>query len=153
MATTLGLTFRLTYCLTPNLTIQYYGMPFVSAGRYKDFKRITDSRSKDMAARFELYGGQAAYDPAGGQFSVDENRDGAVDYAFANPDFNFRQFRSNLVLRWEYVPGSALYVVWSQGRTATMTDGSFAFRRDMNGLFDVHPENVFLVKFSYCFQL
>jgi len=151
--TTLGLVLRLTYSLTPDLTIQYYGMPFVSAGRYKDFKRITDSRSKDMASRYRLFGEEAAFDAAGGQYIVDEDKDGIPDYAFGKPDFNFRQFRSNLVLRWEYVPGSALYVVWSQGRTGYVADGAFEFGRDFNGLFDTHPHNVFLVKFSYCFQL
>ena len=150
---TLGLTFRLDYSLSPNMTIQYYGMPFVSAGSYRDFKRITNSRSKDMSARYQLFGGNAVYDKAGAQYTVDENGDGAADYAFANPNFNFRQFRSNLVLRWEYVPGSALFLVWSQGRTASLMDGSFDYGRDVRGLFDTHPENVFLVKFSYCFQL
>jgi hypothetical protein len=151
--TTLGLTLRFSYCLTPDLTIQYYGMPFVSAGRYKDFKRITDSRAKDFGQRYRLFGEDAAYDESGQRFVVDENRDGTADYVFADPDFNFRQFRSNLVLRWEYVPGSVLYVVWSQGRTGYVIDGSFDFGRDFDGLFGLHPHNVFLVKFSYCFQL
>ena len=72
----------------------------------------------------------------------------------ANPDFNFRQFRSNLVLRWEYVPGSALFVVWSQGRTGYLADGSFDYRaRHRAACSTSTRENVFLVKFSYCFQL
>jgi len=150
---TLSLTLRLTYCLTPDLTIQYYGMPFVSAGAYRDFKRILASRSKNAAERYGLFGDDAVYDPETAAFQVDENRDGIVDYSFGKPDFNFRQFRSNLVLRWEYIPGSALYVVWSQGRTAFLPDGSFSYGRDLDGLFDTHPENVFLIKFSYCFQL
>ncbi|MCX6559915.1 MAG: DUF5916 domain-containing protein [Candidatus Aminicenantes bacterium] len=150
---TLGLTLRLNYSLTPNLTVQYYGMPFVSAGRYRDFKRITNPRSKSMDDRFRLFGGSASYDAAGSQYVVDENGDGAADYAFANPDFSFRQFRSNLVVRWEYTPGSALYLVWSQGRTGYLMEGSFDYGRDVQGLFDTHPQDVFLVKFSYCFQL
>jgi len=151
--TTLGLTLRLTYCLAPNLTIQYYGMPFVSSGAYKDFKRITNARSKVWSDRYAPLGRSAAYDPAAGQFAVDENGDDGPDYAFSRPDFSFRQFRSNLVLRWEYIPGSALFVVWSQGRTGYVADGAFDFGRDLGGLFGIHPENVFLIKFSYCFQL
>jgi len=150
---TLGLTLRLSYSLTPDLTIQYYGMPFLSAGRYGEFKRITDSRAKVSASRYRLLGETASYDAAAKRYSADEDGDGAADYSFGNPDFNFRQFRSNLVLRWEYVPGSALFVVWSQGRTGYLADGSFDFGRDFDGLFGVHPTNVFLVKFSYCFQL
>ncbi len=150
---TLSVTLRLTYCLTPDLTVQYYGMPFVSAGAYRDFKRIMNSRSKDAEERFRLYGENAVLNSVASTYQVDENGDGAVDYSFGAPDFNFRQFRSNLVLRWEYIPGSALYVVWSQGRTGFRPVGSFDFSRDLDGLFDTHPENVFLVKFSYCFQL
>ncbi|MBN1940496.1 MAG: carbohydrate binding family 9 domain-containing protein [Candidatus Aminicenantes bacterium] len=150
---TLALTLRLTYCLSPDLTIQYYGMPFVSAGAYRDFKRILNSRAKNDNDRYRLYGSEAVFNPTSSSYQVDENRDGVVDYSFGAPDFNFRQFRSNLVLRWEYIPGSALYVVWSQGRTGFLPTGAFDFGRDLQGLFDTHPENVFLVKFSYCFQL
>jgi hypothetical protein len=92
-----------------------------------------------MNARYQLFGGDVSYDASGSQYVVDENRDGVADYTFANPDFNFRQFRSNLVLRWEYVPGSALYVVWSQGRTGYLMDGAFDYGRDVRGLFDTHP--------------
>jgi hypothetical protein len=76
-----------------------------------------------------------------------------VDYTFENPDFNFLQFRMNLVVRWEYIPGSSLYLVWSQGKTEVSSVGDFSFREGMRDLFSVHPHNVFLVKFSYCFQL
>jgi hypothetical protein len=151
---TVGMTVRLNYSLTPDLSIQFYGMPFVSAGKYSAFKRITSSRSKDFAARYHVFGaGELAYDAEAQTYAVDENGDGAADYSFANPDFNFRELRSNLVVRWEYIPGSALYVVWSQGRTGSLVDGTFDMRRDFNGLFGIHPYNIFLVKFSYCFQL
>jgi len=150
---TLGLTIRLNYSLTPDLSIQLYAMPFISAGKYTDFKRITDSRAKDYAQRYALLGSAISYDAAAGQYNVDENGDGAADYSFSDPAFNFRQFRANLVVRWEYVPGSTLFVVWSQGRTGTLMDGAFDLGRDVNGLFGLHPDNAFLVKFSYCFQL
>lgn len=152
--TTFGLTVRLNYSLTPDLSIQLYGMPFVSAGRYSEFKRITDSRSKDLAARYQIFAAdELAYDPAAQTYVVDENLDGAADYAFSKPDFNFRELRSNLVLRWEYMPGSVLYLVWSQGRTGSAADGTFHLHRDLGELFGIHPYNAFLIKFSYCFQL
>ncbi|MDH4196315.1 MAG: carbohydrate binding family 9 domain-containing protein [Candidatus Aminicenantes bacterium] len=152
--TTLALTIRLNYSLTPDLSVQFYGMPFVSAGTYREFKRITDSRARDYGARYHIFGpDEIALDGPTGTYTVDENGDGAPDYSFGNPNFNFRQFRANLVLRWEYTPGSALYVVWSQGRTGYLSDGAFDFGRDLDGLFGLHPHNVFLVKFSYCFQL
>jgi hypothetical protein len=150
---TVGLTIRLNYSLSPDLSIQLYAMPFLSAGKYADFKRITDPRAREHDQRYVLLGPALSSDADGGVYLVDENGDGRTDYSFDNPDFNFRQFRANLVVRWEYTPGSTLYLVWSQGRTGSLLDGSFDLGRDLGGLFDIHPENIFLVKFSYCFQL
>jgi hypothetical protein len=150
---TVSLTARLTYSLTPSLSIQFYGMPFLSAGRYNRFKHIIDSRTRDWKARYHLYDAhELAWDGEAGGYSVTEAATG-LTYGFGRPDFNFLQFRANLVVRWEYIPGSTLYLVWSQGRTGFREDGQFSFGRDMENLFDVHPHNVFLVKFSYCFQL
>jgi hypothetical protein len=92
-------------------------------------------------------------DSGGSTYNVDENADGLADYSFDNPNFNFLQFRSNLVIRWEYRPGSVLYLVWSQGRTGYDQSGRFAFGDGFHNLFDIHPGNVFLIKFSYCFTL
>lgn len=57
--------------------------------------------------------------------------------------------RSNVVLRWEYRPGSTLFVVWSSGRSGFRPDGSFDVRRDARRLFETAPTNVFLVKLNY----
>ncbi len=149
---TVGVIFRLNYSLTPDLTVQLYGQPFVAAGAYDRFKVITDSMARDYAARYhEFAPGEIAYDAAAGTYTIRET--GRPAYFVSNPDFNFLQFRSNLVVRWEYVPGSTLFLVWSQGRTGYSPMGDFRFGRGMNDLFEVHPENVFLVKFSYCFNL
>ena len=77
---------------------------------------------------------------------------GGPSYSFANPDFSFRQFRSNLVARWEWKPGSSLYVVWSQGRTATLPSYQPSFGTNWNELWGTQPDNVFLVKLSYWFS-
>ena len=151
---TVGLTLRLNWSITPDLSIQYYGQPFISAGKYRAFKRITEARAQRLEGRYSLYGeSELFFDASANAYAVDENGDGAADYGFSNPNFNFRQFRSNLVIRWEYRPGSALYLVWSQGRTGFGSGGDFMLREDFRSLFDVHPRNVFLIKFSYCFQL
>ena len=72
-------------------------------------------------------------------------------YSFSNPDFSFRQFRSNLVARWEWKPGSSLYVVWSQGRTAEAAwDGVLPLQ--LESLWNTPSDDVFLVKFSYWFS-
>jgi len=151
---TLGLTCRLNLSLTPDLSIQFYGQPFISAGTYSEFKNITDSRAVEYEDRFHAYmEDEIRYNPDVEEYYVDENLDGVEDYTFEKPDFNFLQFRMNLVVRWEYIPGSTLYLVWSQGRTEISSIGDFSFREGIRDLFSVHPHNVFLIKFSYCFQL
>ena len=123
--TTVALTFRTNYTITPRLTIQIYAEPFVSAGDYTGFKELVNGR----APRYE---------------------DRYAPFAYAsNPDFNFRSFRTTNVLRWEYKPGSALFVVWQQGREDTLDNGQFNFGRDFGGVFGAPARNVFLVKMSY----
>jgi hypothetical protein len=93
------------------------------------------------------------YSASTGEYSIDENGDNLLDYSFRNPDFKFLQFRSNLVFRWEYIPGSVLYLVWSQERTGSYPAGDFSFGNNMSDLFKIHPHNVFLVKFTLRFNL
>jgi hypothetical protein len=151
---TLGITFRLNYSVTPNLSIQYYGQPFVSAGEYSEFKRITAPRDDTYRNRFQVFSGdEIRFDENSEVYEIDENLDGTVDYAIGQPNFNFRQFRSNLIVRWEYIPGSTVYLVWSQSRTGFTSDGNFSFRNDLDQLFDVYPNNVFLLKISRWFTL
>jgi len=151
---TLSLTFRINYNITPDLTIQYYGQPFISSGEYTEFKRITQADAGEYDQRFvEFSGDEISYDPDGNLYNIDESHDGIRDYSVDNPDFNFLQFRSNLVARWEFSPGSTVYLVWSQGRTCLPEHHSFAPGKDFDRLFHTFPEDVFLVKFTYCFQI
>lgn len=151
---TLDMTIRINYYLTPDLSVQYYGQPFISAGHYSDFKRVTNPLavvSEDRA--IALTGDQINLEPESAEYRVDESNDGVEDYRFGNPNFNFREFRSNLVLRWEYNPGSTLYLVWTHGRSQTIQNGGFNFSHDMDALFDIYPNNVFLIKFNHWFTL
>lgn len=150
---TFDLSFRVDYSATPNLTVQYYGAPFISAGKYDSFRRITRPRARDYQDRFEMFADRARLDASTGSYLVDEDGNGATDYAFADPSFNVRDFNSNLVVRWAYSPGSSIYLVWSQTRSGFLPNGEFAVRDDMNELFDVRPHNVFLVKFNRWFNL
>jgi hypothetical protein len=152
--TTFGLVARVDYNITPDLTIQYYGQPFISSGDYKEFKYITDPVAEEYDDRFHIYcPGEISYDENEEIYFVDENSDGQMDYTIENPNFNFMQYRSNLVIRWEYIPGSAIYLVWSQDRTDMNNLGEFDFGNDMNSLFSVTPNNVFLIKISYRIKL
>jgi hypothetical protein len=143
---TLGLTFRANLFLTPDLTIQYYGSPFVSTGAFGEFKRVTSPRAESYADRFHrLTAAELTYDPDPDVYRVDEG--GAV-YSFANPDFDFRQFRSNLVARWEFRPGSSVYLVWAQDRTDSGLSGG-SLTDSLDSLRDAPAANVLLVKLSY----
>ncbi|MZP56736.1 MAG: hypothetical protein GT600_14930, partial [Bacteroidales bacterium] len=86
----------------------------------------------------------------------DENSDGTVDYSTGKRDFNIQEFLSNLVLRWEYNPGSSVYLVWSQTRNYSNNTGVMDYFDNIGDLFNRDnniPHNVFLVKFSYRFGL
>jgi hypothetical protein len=122
---TVGLTGRLNYTVTPALSVQLYAEPFVSAGDYTNFKELLNGRSKSYEGRYQPF----AYT--------------------GNPSFNYRSFRTTNVLRWEYKPGSTLFVVWQQGRERTIEHGTFDFNRDFGAVFDAPARNVFLVKLAY----
>ncbi len=146
---TWNFTMRANLVLTPDLTIQYYGSPFFSNGRYSDFKRTTNPLAERYADRFHaLSPAEISYLPTANGYRVQEKSDPAP-YTFDNPDFSFRQFRSNLVLRWEYRPGSTFYAVWSQGRTAFAPRWQSGFSSNWDALWRDRPENVFLVKMTF----
>ncbi len=148
---TLSMSFRLNYTINPNLTIQYWGQPFISRGRYKDFKHVTNPMADRFGDRITTYTpGQISF--ADDTFSVDENQDGAVDFSFDNPDFSFIQFRSNLVVRWEYIPGSEIFLVWSQdiSQSGDPQDGLLSSLGD-NVFGGEKPMNIFLLKATYRF--
>jgi hypothetical protein len=148
---TWSFTFRVNLSITPELTLQYYGSPFVGTGRYTEFKRATDTLARDYSARFHPYGpGEIAYSPEANAYQVTE--EGGRSYSFRNPDFSFRQFRSNLVARWEWKPGSSFYVVWSQGRTSAAASWDDSLGSNWNALWGAQPDNVLLVKLSYWFS-
>lgn len=125
--TRVALTARLDAALSPALSLQLYAQPFRALGTYADWRELADPRAASYTERYRPYG--AGGDPGG---------------------FDFRQFRSNAVLRWEYRPGSTLFLVWSQGRTGYLDGAPTATqRRDYGGVFDLWPDNTLLVKVSY----
>lgn len=149
---TLNMSVRLNYNITPDLTIQYWGQPFVATGKYSGFKYVTNSKAGEVSDRYQFYSGnQISFDPTDEVYRVDDNSDNNIDYAFDKPDFNVKEFLSNMVIRWEYLPGSTVYLVWSQTRSGFQNDGSFDFSRDFKGLFNDKSRNIFLLKFSYRF--
>ena len=148
-----GLTLRANLTVTPELTIQYYGSPFIATGRYAQFKKATQTLATAYEDRFHRYAdSEIALDPVENAYRVTEASGGAT-YQFANPDFDFQEFRSNLVARWEYKPGSSLFAVWSQGRSGYGTGSARTFAGNWDELWRARPDNVFLVKATYWFAL
>jgi hypothetical protein len=143
--TTVGLTARADLAFSPTLSLQVYAQPFVSAGEYSGFKRVTDPGANRYADRFAPVA--VTLDETAGAYRGDVDGDGTED-AFDRPDFNVREFRSNTVLRWEYRPGSTLYLVWAQGRSGEGRPGLFDARDDFRGIFS-RPSNTLMVKVSY----
>jgi hypothetical protein len=147
---TLGATVRFEVNLTPQLSLTYYGNPYVSSGRFADFKLVTSPRATRYTDRFRRIDAITRYDAANATYTVNDN---GSAFTFATPDFNSREFKSNLVLRWEYKTGSTLYLVWNQYRTDTARAGDFSAASEYRRLFQAHPDNTFLIKFSYWFSL
>ena len=127
----LTLTVRFTYPFSANMSLQVYAQPFVSKGTFSNVRELSATpRAADYASRYRAYSDTAFTNNIGG--------------------FNVKQFRSNVVFRWEYRPGSTLFVVWSQGRQgSTGLEGTRSFSGDLNDLFNLRPDNSFLVKLSY----
>ncbi len=151
---TFSSTIRINYSINPNLSIQYYGQPFISRGRYKEFNFVNNSIAEDLNERVTLFNdNQISFDDTTNIYSVDEDIDGATDYEIRNPDFSFVQFRSNLVMRWEYIPGSEIFLVWSQGVTGSGDPTETLVSNLDNQILGQKPENTFLVKATYRFVL
>mgnify|MGYP000364060098 CR=1 FL=1 len=150
---TLSATLRINYTINPNLTIQYYGQPFIAKGSYSNFNYVNDPTAKSLDERVRLYeNDQISFQDD--VYSVDEDKDGTTDYSFDKPDFSFAQYRSNLVVRWEYIPGSEVFFVWSQGINGDEGDASDTFGGIADRLIlKRKPENTFLIKATYRFVL
>jgi hypothetical protein len=122
------MTTRVNYTVTPNLSVQIYAQPFVSAGVYSGYKELVRPRAEQHPDRFAPFAYQG------------------------NADFNVLSFRTTNVMRWEYKPGSALFVVWQQGREGFTQRGDFDFGRDFGDVFSSPSTNTLLVKLAYWFN-
>jgi hypothetical protein len=152
---TIKASFRINLNLSPDLTLQYWGQPFFATGKYTNHKMITNPMAADYNSRFHTYSDDQI-SKAGNSYNIDENSDGNTDYSFDNMDFNYQAFLSNLVIRWEFNPGSSFYLVWSQTRNSSNSNDNLDLLNDLGNLFsqvDNKPHNVFLIKFSYRFGL
>lgn len=119
-------TIRLDWGFTPTLSLQMYVQPYIAVGSYSNYKRLLE----------------------GGTYSFE-----SYDYQDPDPDFNFKSFKANVVLRWEYSPGSLIYLVWTHGRLNYDNPGVYDLGNDIKSLIEAEADNIFLVKLSYLFTI
>lgn len=145
--TTLSADTRVDWTFTPTLSLQVYAQPFVSAGRFAEFKELR----RPSTSEYGVYGAtQGTIATTSSGYSVDPDGAGAApSFQISNPNFNVRSLRGNAVLRWQYRPGSALFVVWQQQRAGSAAVGDFDLRRDVGAIFREPVTNVVLVKVTY----
>ncbi len=149
---------RLNAVFNPRLSLQLYAQPLVSSGDYLTYKQLARAESFDFDVFEE--GTAVVNDGAvtcmGGRTCVEDDEryvdfdgDGVVDYDISDRDFNIHSLRMNAVLRWEFRPGSTLFLVWQQSRRDRRDIGSFKLGRDIGALWDLDAENVFIIKVDY----
>jgi hypothetical protein len=143
--TTVSASVRLNWIFTPRLSLEVYTQPLLSSGRYAGYKELARPRSYE----FTRYPDPASTaDPD--RIVVDPDGAGpAESHEIDDPNFSLASLRGNAVLRWEYSPGSTLFLVWTQNRSDTETIGTFRTGPALGRLFDASADNIFLVKVSY----
>lgn len=151
---TLSMDTRLAVTFTPNSTLEMYVQPFIASGGYSEFKEFDAPRQlrKSVYGRDRgTIGAIAGADGLITSYTVDPDAAGpAAPFTFDNPSFDTRSLLGNVVYRWEYRPGSTLYLVWTQSRSNELSYiGNLDFARDRSALFATHPDNIFLVKVNY----
>ena len=145
-----SMTTRVNVMLSPRMSLQVFAQPLLSVGRFGDFKEAATPRTFDFV-RYGQDAGAIAYNAAAGAYLV---QPGGVGTPFLIPDpaFNFKSLRVNAVYRWEFKPGSTLYLVWTQQREDYARPGLFGFNQDISSLMRAPSDNVVMAKVSYWFS-
>lgn len=143
---TLYTTLRLEYFFTPELSAQYYGSPYLSVGKYDSYRKVNQSKSRDLNKRFTSL-------MIDGDKLIDEKKNEYLDFTYENPDFNFQEFRSSFVLRWEYKTGSTFYFVWTNTSSNFEPVYNPSVTKTLKNISKLEAQNAFMIKFSYWFSL
>ncbi|HYH05528.1 MAG TPA: DUF5916 domain-containing protein [Thermoanaerobaculia bacterium] len=138
---TLDIGIRTEWTMSSRLSLQLFVQPFVASGDYLGFKYLTRARTDEFTPLHSMQYDAEANSYRGGA--------GASSLSFGNPNFNFRSVRGSAVVRYEFRPGSAMYVVWNENRADVAPVGDFKMGRDFSALPHAPSQDVFLVKFSY----
>ncbi|MDR2810521.1 MAG: carbohydrate binding family 9 domain-containing protein [Tannerellaceae bacterium] len=146
---TYALTMKMQVNITPDISIQFYGSPFTSTARYRDFKKTADARSAVSRERFTTYA-PSSVTLRDGMYTVETADE---QFEFRNPDFSFNEFRANLVARWEYKPGSTVYFVWERRMSERSSHQLSGWNDNLDRMFGLPSVNTFMLKFNYWFSL
>ena len=148
--TSLSASLRINLSFSPDMSLEYWGRPYLFAAKYSGFKKLEHPDQRNFASQFHVFSpNQIHYDAVANEYVVDDTGDGSADFYISNPNFNVMDFQSNMVFRWEFVPGSTLYLVWSQNRSGYTSEGYFQPGPDLTGLANLQSTNIFLLKLSY----
>lgn len=147
---TYGITLKAQVNITPDISIQFYGAPFTSIARYDEFKLAADTKAHEFERR--------STPVASSTLSLENNTytvkepDGR-SYSFANPNFSFNEFRSNLVARWEYLPGSTLYLVWEHRMSNNDNSYRQGWGHNLDRMWGLPATDTIMLKLNYWFSL
>ena len=138
---------RLNWTFTPKLSLQLYMQPLIASAKFTKYKYL--DRPKSYA--FNEFGeGSSTLQIEDETIFADADGDGpAPELEWEKRDFNEKSLRGNAVLRWEYLPGSTLYFVWTQTRSRSDQTGNFEFGRSVDRLLDTQADNIFMIKMTY----
>ncbi len=145
---TISSTLRFEYYISPEISLQYYGNPYASTGKYENFREVADADNKSLNLRYANLQGTLQPD---NYYQLTKN--GVPAYRIKNPDIKRQEFNSNLVGRWEFRPGSTLYLVWTNTRFEESNQLDQSIWKSFGNIWKVQSQNVFMVKFSYWFSL
>jgi len=145
---TISSTLRFEYFLSPEISLQYYGNPYASIGTYDRFREVADASNRSLDKQYTSLSQSKL---ANNYYQLKKNNE--QSYTIKNPDFNYQVLNSNLVGRWEFRPGSTLYLVWTNTRYSRSDQLDSSVWRSFGNIMNVKSENVFMIKFSYWFSL
>jgi hypothetical protein len=145
---TISSTLRFEYFISPEFSVQYYGNPYSSVGQFTNFREVADASNKSLDLRYNKL---ETLPTSGNYYKL--QKQGVTKYQIKNPDFNYQELNSNLVARWEFRPGSTIYLVWTNTRAGYSSKLDQSVWSSFGDIFNQTSQNVLMVKFSYWFSL
>ncbi|MFH1197984.1 MAG: DUF5916 domain-containing protein [bacterium] len=144
---------RLNWTFTPTLSLQMFLQPLLAVGKYNEFKELAKPGTNDLNY-YDKSGAVISYNTDNDEYFIDPDGDGASQgFTFSNRDFNFKSLRGNIVLRWEVMPGSVFYLVWSHDQSNFDDPGTMNLKRDFKNLISSEGNDILMAKFSYWFDM